>query len=185
MANTNNYKLFNEVIFRSESDIWEEAKNEWNIITWEEDSENTNQCVCGHKNIKYMYTIKNKKNLNQLYPIGSSCIKKFDRNDMKEKIEIIEQLFKLVKAFEEQNFININGGLFSRKLLLYLYNDNAFKPTKYNHYDGKKDYSFMLDMFNARSMTVNQEKKTSAIILGSIRPYAFKLIEKGKNKSSS
>ena len=37
------------------------------------------------KNIKYLYTIRNELNDEKLYPIGSSCIRKFNRSDMNKK----------------------------------------------------------------------------------------------------
>ena len=51
-------------------------------------------------------------NGNILYPVGSSCITKFDRKDLREKTSLMESQFKLLHAVEE-------GKLFSRKLLLW------------------------------------------------------------------
>ena len=39
---------------------------------------------------KYLYTI--------LYPVGSSCITKFDRKDLREKTSLMESQFKLLYA---------------------------------------------------------------------------------------
>lgn len=82
-----------------------------------------------------------------------------------------EQLFKLLHAVEENQFLQLSSEFFSRKLLLYLYEIGAFKPTKWNDFQPEKDYKFMLDMFNKRTRTDKQDKKATAIILGSIKPF--------------
>ena len=41
-------------------------------------------CVCIKEHIRYLYTIRNELTGRTIYPIGSSCIKKFHRNDMDE-----------------------------------------------------------------------------------------------------
>ncbi len=62
---------------------------EWEIIDCEEDESCSEMCICGKENIKYLYTIKNIYNANILFPIGSSCIKKFDRKDLREKTTLM------------------------------------------------------------------------------------------------
>ena len=47
---------------------------------------------------KYLYAIKNMYNGNILYPVGSSCITKFDRKDLREKTSLMESQFKLLYA---------------------------------------------------------------------------------------
>jgi hypothetical protein len=114
-----------------------------------------------------------------LYPIGSSCIKKFDRDDLDEEVAVKEQLFKLLHAIESNSFITLSSDFFSRKLLRYLYNIDAFEATEYNHYDPYNDYQFLLDMFNKRTVSERQGKKATAIILNSIRPFLQEML-KGK-----
>ena len=109
-----------------------------------------------------------------LYPIGSSCIKKFNRKDLNEQASISEQLFKLLHAVESGEYISLSTEFFSRKLLAYLYEDGAFTDNEYNNYDAEEDYYFMLDMFNKRNkdqITPRQHRKIRAIIVASIRPY--------------
>ena len=47
----------------------------------------------------------------------------------------------------------------------YLYDEGAFKATKYNNFNPYNDYKFMLDMFNKRKRTIKQNQKATAIIL--------------------
>lgn len=147
---------------------------EWNIIDCEEDDELELSCICGKENLRYLFVIKNDITGKVLYPIGSSCIKKFNRKDLNEQASISEQLFKLLHAVESGEYISLSTEFFSRKLLAYLYEDGAFTDNEYNNYDAKEDYCFMLDMFNKRNkdqITPRQHKKIRAIIVASIRPY--------------
>ncbi len=185
MVSKNTYKLINEVMNASESDKWDTAVYEWKISDCIEDEECESECICGKENIKYLYTITNEENGNDLSPIGSSCIKKFQREDLNETTQLFEQRFRLLRAFEEKNFIDFSSKLFSKKLLKFLYKDGCFISNEYNGYDPRKDYQFLIDMFNKRNpMTPNQDKKVKAIIMSSICPY-LQLTLKKKNTDIS
>lgn len=164
------------VIDNSESAKWKSAVLEWEIFDCEEDERRESSCLCGKENIRYLFTIRNYKNDNTLYPIGSSCIKKFNRNDLDDIVKVSEQLFNLFHAIENNSYITLSSEFFSRKLLKHLYDSGAFKPTKYNDYDPEHDYLFMLDMFNKRSRTERQENKITAIMLNSIKPFLRELL---------
>jgi len=143
----------------------------------EEDETLEESCVCGKENLRYLFTIRNIYNGHTLFPIGSSCIKKFERYDLNEEVAAKEQLFKLLHAIENNEFLTLSSSLFSRKLLLYLYDIGAFKPTSHNRYNPENDYHFMLDMFNKRNrMSYRQESKTTAIILNSIKPFLQQML---------
>ncbi|PNZ04374.1 hypothetical protein, partial [Staphylococcus muscae] len=48
----------------------------------------------------------------------------------------------------------------------------AFKPNKYNNYNAKNDYEFILKMFNQRREPSDKQKsKIKAIIVTSIKPF--------------
>lgn len=178
MESTYVKRMIITVINKSESNVWEEAVTEWEIYDCEEDESCSERCICGKENIKYLYTIRNVVNGNMLFPIGSSCIKKFNRTDLKEEITLREGLFKLLHAVEENKYLSLSSELFSRKLLKWLYNQGAF-DNAYNHYDGEGDYEFMLKMFNKRdksSITIKQDKKIKAVLLNSIKPFLIKTL---------
>lgn len=169
--------LIQTVITLSEADNWHLAVEEWYLDDVEEDEYLEESCVCGKENLRYLFTIRNEYNGNTLFPIGSSCIKKFERSDLNEEVAAKEQLFKLLHAIENNELLSLSSNLFTRKLLLYLYEIGAFVPTAYNRYNPENDYLFMLDMFNKRNrMTVRQESKTTAIILNSIKPFLRKML---------
>lgn len=163
--------LVKDVIDNSESKNWEDAVTEWEIYDVEEDELLEESCICGKEHLRYLFTIKNQLNSKQLYPIGSSCIKKFERDDLKNEVDIKEQLFKLLHAVEENKFLQLSSDYFSRKLLRYLFEIGAFKKTEWNYNNPEIDYQFMLKMFNKRTRTNKQERKTKAILVKSIKPF--------------
>ena len=173
MASVYVERLINRVINLSCSNDWDTAVTEWEIIDCEEDDTLSESCICGKENLYYLFTIKNVLNGNTLFPIGSSCIKKFGRNDLDDEAVVREKMFKLYHAVEDNQFISLSPAFFSRKLLKKLYEEGAF-DSEYNEYDGYDDYEFILKMFNKRdknAITPGQQKKIRAIIVASIRPY--------------
>lgn len=174
MASTYVEKLIKTVIMHSESKNWEDAVKEWEIFDCEEDESAEEACLCGKEHIRYLFTIKNSCNGAELFPIGSSCIKKFDRQELKEEVNVREGMFKLLHAVGDNKYLLLSADLFSRKILRALYEQGAFAETSYNNYDGKADYEFLLKMFNKRdksSITEKQDKKIKAILLNSIKPF--------------
>ena len=159
--------LIQRVLDNSQNNTWDKAVKEWYIYSCQKDESCQSQCVCGKENIKYLFVIKNLLNKKMIFPIGSSCIKKFGRNDLNEQISICEQLFDLLNLVRNNKYISIEH--FSRKLLAYLYERGAFKPTAYNQFNGINDYNFMVDMFNKRKEpTKAQKSKIRGIIFYSI-----------------
>lgn len=169
--------LINTVIENSSSKSWDNAVLEWDIIDVIEDENDESSCICGKENIRYLFTIKNINNQHTLFPIGSSCIKKFDREDLNELTLINEKLFKLFHAIKANEFITLNSEYFSRKLLEYIFDQGAFIPNQYNNFNGENDFNFMLKMFNMRSKpSASQSRKITAIIMTSIKPYLMKIL---------
>lgn len=174
MASAYAKNLIQRVMDASFGTTWEEAVREWEIVDCEEDEECESYCVCGKEHIRYLYTIRNVETGRQICPIGSSCIRKFQRDDLEEEISIMEGMFKLYRAIRNQEMIELSSKYFSKKLLLALYEDGAFKPSAYNNFDGYNDYEFLLDMFNKRNklnISDRQQAKIRGLIAYSIKPY--------------
>ena len=169
--------LINQVISESDSSTWEEAVQEWEIEDCDEDKECKSSCICGKEELRYLYTIRNQNNGNELFPIGSRCIKKFERDDLNYTTSLYESLFKLLHAIKDKKRIELTTDYFSRKLLDYLYEQDAFKPSEYNGHNGYFDYQFMMDMFNRRlPLTERQRRKVNAIIYFSIKPFLERML---------
>jgi len=185
--NTYCQNLIKVVIDSSEAATWKLAVLEWNIVDCEEDEELESSCVCGKENLRYLFTIENNINGNALFPIGSSCIRKFDRGDLNEVATIREHLFKLLRAIESGGHILLSPKYFSRKLIAYLYDNGVFRANCYNDFNPHNDYCFLLDMFNKRdkaSVSQSQNRKIDAIILNSIKPFLRNmLLSKIKKKN--
>jgi hypothetical protein len=176
-------QLKQAVIAASIADEWALAVTEWDYYDVVEDFTASSTCVCGNEGLRYLFTIKNNRNNRYLFPIGSSCINRFERSDLSELVSIKEKLFKLLHAIENNEFLTLSTEFFSRKLLAHLYEIGAFKPTKWNGFNPHKDYIFMVDMFNKRTRSEAQEKKATAVILNSIRPFLREMLS-GKIKRS-
>ena len=152
MTNSTYYNnLIKKVVDCSQATTWEQAVMEWDITGCVEDKTLSSSCVCGKENLRYLFTIVNRITRKTLFPIGSSCIEKFGRDDLNEIATIREKLFKLLHAIESGDYIMLATEHFSRKLLSYLYDNGAFRATDYNRHNPFLDYQFLLDMFNKRN----------------------------------
>lgn len=167
-----NYNLFSTIIDNSISDIWEYAVLEWDIVGFEEDRRSQSRCICGKENIKYLYDIKNVHNNKSLTPIGSSCIKKFEVKELKDKINVYEKLFKLLNHYEDNKYIHFKDDkkLFSRNLINYLAEQEVLKTEEYN---GKliNYHKALLTFYNARTLTNKQSSFATAIVINKVIPY--------------
>lgn len=98
-------RLIKTVIELSHGNDWDTAVVEWEIIDCEEDSTLSESCICGKEHLFYLFTIKNIITGSTLFPIGSSCIKKFGRDDLNDEASVREKMFKLYHAVENNQFI--------------------------------------------------------------------------------
>ncbi len=96
-------KLIETVMNKSLGDTWEEAVQEWDIIDCAEDSSLSKSCICGKEQIKYLYRLHNRKTNQWLFPIGSSCINKFQRKDLQEKTATTEAMLDYCMLLETIN----------------------------------------------------------------------------------
>lgn len=72
----NNFHTLSQgIISRSNTTSWEDAKKEWDIIDMEEVDE-LETCLCGHRHIKQVFTLRNIINCNTVR-IGSTCVNRF------------------------------------------------------------------------------------------------------------
>lgn len=169
----------------SVADDWEGARREWEVVGCEIDETHSATCICGKEGLRYVYTIVNTETGESLFPIGSSCIKKFEQNDMDEELAGWQQAIKLMEdaaKLGKEDYVHLHSGSYSRKLLYFLYEQDAFRPTKYNGYDGYNDYLFLLDMFNGGFCSEAQERKCKAIIMQSIYPWLRGLWKKSRGR---
>lgn len=169
-------QLVKVVLSKSESKRWEDALKEWDLYDTDEDEDASSVCVCGKTGIRYLHKIKNIINHKTIYPVGSCCIKKFNRADLNEKISVKEKLFKLYHAVEQKEYLNLDTEIFSRKLINYLYEQGAFDSSN-PIFPAESNHSFFLEMFNKRNkedITEAQHRKIRAIMINNIIPFVRK-----------
>lgn len=164
-----------EIISKSESKKWREARDEWVISdVWEAD-DLSGHCICGKEDCRYQFEIYNTINGNELFPLGSECIKKFERQDFNETVKQTSEVYRLAHACNKSGRVSLD--MFSRRLISVFYYEDWLKPNKYNDYDAYNDYLFLLEMFNRRiPMTFKQKRKVQAILRESIIPNLKKLL---------
>jgi hypothetical protein len=72
---SNQFRLVQEIIIRSVSKTWEEAKPEWDLkLVYREDEPLT--CLCGHEPINEICVLRNRRNGNSA-EVGNVCVTKF------------------------------------------------------------------------------------------------------------
>lgn len=162
MSSAYKENLIKTVVENSVAKNWESAVLEWGIEDCLEDETCSESFVCGKFGLRYLYTILNCRNGIALYPIGSCCIQKFNRNDLDEEISVREGMFRLLHAVEDNRFIELTPKFFSRKLINELYDRGAF-DNEYNNFDGEEDYLFFLRMFGKRKKKKLQIKCTEKL----------------------
>lgn len=145
MTPSANFKLFQEIIDRSEADTWEEAKEEWFLQYIEMAGEGEDySCLCTHPHIKELCYIANKKNGNEAL-VGNCCVKKF----MEMESDLLFQA--------------IRRGKVNSAMIEYAFSHNMIS---------KWENSFMLDVMRKRKMTVKQRAvydRVSDKIFGGLR----------------
>jgi len=139
-----NFKLFQEIIDRSEADTWEDAKKEWFLEYIEMAGEGEDySCLCTHPHIKELCYIANENNGNEAL-VGNCCVKKF----MELESDLIFQA--------------IRRGKVNSAMLGYAFSHNMITEWENN---------FMLGVMRKRKMTVKQRTVYDRLqkkILGSV-----------------
>ncbi len=167
------------VIALSNAEEWDDARAEWEVIDCIDDMSCAENCVCGQEGLRYQFTIKNVVNGNTLFPIGSTCIEKFGVDAMtreqrawREAINLMNEAVRLGRG----KYVPFDARFYSRRLLLFLYKRKAF--------DSYRDYKFMLDTFNARSRTDEENERVDSIVTKSIYPWLRELYRETRLRAS-
>ena len=78
MSTRNEFKLMEEIVALSVSDVWSKAKFEWELETiyFLGSDEAAETCLCGHYPIRELCILRNIKN-NKTTTVGNVCVTKF------------------------------------------------------------------------------------------------------------
>lgn len=178
MCDSARWNLVYNVLELSEAEDWENARREWKVTDCIEDVGCSGECVCGKENLRYLFTIVNIENGNTLFPIGSTCIEKFEIDEMAEEQKCWRQAMSLMNEavrLGRDNYVPFTSKFFSRKLLWFIYEKNGFHDVRKDP-DEDEDrmysrYTFMLNMFNKRSRTEKQEQLITVYMKYAIYPW--------------
>ena len=130
------YKLTKEIVDRSESDRWDEAKLEWSLREVYE-AEEPETCLCGHFPIIELCILGNKRNGNSA-TVGNCCVKKFMGLPS-------DKIFKAVKRVRKDEEKSLNAEAIG----------HAYERGWIN--DWEKDFYF--DIMRKRNLTPRQLEK--------------------------
>ena len=161
------------VIDHSQANNWEDAVKEWRVEPYGESNNGEATCVCGKEDLVYLFKITNIENGNELFPIGSSCMEKFEREDINAFTSLYVDLYQLRAALNANKYLDLSSEFFTRKILEHFYNEGVYNSER-NGFDGYSDYQFMLKMFNKKykeDITSGQNSKINGIIAYQIKPY--------------
>ncbi len=172
-----NKNFLHPIICSSESNEWKSAAQEWEIIGYERVEDGT--CICGKEKIKDVYKIRNRRNGNELYPIGSSCVDKFESKEMTKDTDKFKKIYnkisngrsKLKQTVNKGESIRFIARLFSEELIRYLNKKGVLSDS---------DCQFLFDMRSKRSKNAGEQKRIDEIIDDFIVPHISGLSQDAK-----
>lgn len=157
--------LVSAVVASSQAGSWRAAVQEWVVTDVEDDPDQQGICVCGQTGLGQLFTIKNRLNGAELFPIGSVCVNKFEQADLDRQVTVFAELLTLRKAIREGKTISLTSEFFSRALLEYFFHQDVFQPNQWNGQDAENDYEFLVDMFNKRDKDAISTKRKAKIYM--------------------
>ena len=126
------------VVELSIADNWEEVKMEWTKAELVKiDADRKQSCLCGHKSLKKVFAItRNDGSGIELSPIGSSCIEKFENEELTKSIKRAEKTYKLKKNLKFEDLREV----MDEEMLEDFYSRGYFKEDKENEFNPWNDY---------------------------------------------
>jgi hypothetical protein len=126
------YQLTTELLKLSQSQKWDEAKLEWELIDIER-MEEPETCLCGHYPILEICLIKNGKTNNESR-VGNCCVKKFNNKSDK----IFRSVAKIRKDIEKS------------------VNAETLELAIKNRWISANEYKFYMDILRKRNLSDKQ-----------------------------
>lgn len=78
-------RLLGTAVSLSQSETWARAKREWKVLYEDDAGAPTETCVCGHEGLRYLNMVRNRVTGARLYPVGSSCVERFEDDRIAEE----------------------------------------------------------------------------------------------------
>ena len=134
------FKLISEIISKSLSDTWEDAKKEW-VLSNIYFAESPETCLCGHFPIIELCELKNNKNGNNA-TVGNCCVKKFIGLSS-------DKIFQAVKRIRNDSGKSLNA--------------ETLELALDNNWINSWEFDFYTDTLRKRKLTEKQMQKRNQI----------------------
>lgn len=133
--------LYDAVLEASKADTWEQATKEWSEVSLIFNGIGRSNCVCGNA-IKYAYELFNGVTGKRLFPIGSDCVRHFQRISLDQQLEEEEKLLRklenLTRKAQKKEVIRVNKTDFDERLINWLWEKGAFKSIEAINFHQKR-----------------------------------------------
>lgn len=160
---TMGYNLIEIINQNSTSENFQTNSKEWSVMECIDQGEDTERCICGKEGIRYCYRIHNKKTNKSLYPIGSSCIKKFNNEDMNSQMKTLTELADFKRYLKEVVLLAITKNEYNPIELKWLKNPDILSNLLMIGLLNGWEYSFILDVRYKRKLSNKQLSKIYTI----------------------
>ena len=148
--------LHDAVLQASQANTWDQATKEWNEVSLIFNGIGRSNCICGNA-IKYAYELFNNATGQRLFPIGSDCVRHFQRISLDQQIEEEEKLLRklenLTRKVKKKEKIKVNKSDFDERLLKWFWEKGVFKANRGNQFTPERDYQLFLEVFQGGSWT--------------------------------
>lgn len=160
---TMGYNLIEIINQNSTSENFQMNSREWSVMECIDQGEDTERCICGKEGIRYCYRIYNKKTNKSLYPIGSSCIKKFNNEDMNSQMKTLTELADFKRYLKEAVLLAITKNEYNPIDFKWLKNPDILSNLLIIGLLNGWEYSFILDVRYKRKLSNKQLSKIYTI----------------------
>ena len=137
------FQLIEQIVRRSESKNWHEARFEWQLETIE-DSEDPEECLCGQYPINELCWLRNRRNGNHAL-VGNVCVHKFMGIES-------HKLFDCLRKIQKDDAKALNAEL--------------IEYANGKHWINDWEHRFLLSTVSKRSLTAKQMAKRRQINQG-------------------
>ncbi len=166
--------LVRMVIEHSKASTWRLAVREWDVIGCEEDPARRRRCICGHESPVLRFTIKNRVTDSVLSPVSAECLQRFGREGISDDVDCWRRSFALMHLVERMEGApaqSVDMRLLDAKLLRFLYDRGAFRPTGTDGFRSYNDYAFLVDMLGRSYISSDEQARVDAIVRDQIHPF--------------
>ena len=166
--------LVRMVIEHSKASTWRLAVREWDVVGCEEDPARRRKCICGHESPVLRFTIKNRVTGSVLSPVSAECLGRFGKEGIADDVDCWRRSFALMHLAERREDApaqSVDLRLLDAKLLRFLYDRGAFRPTGTDGFRSYNDYAFLVEMLGRRYISSADQARVDSIVHDQIRPF--------------